>query len=87
MITDDVIYFAEPMFQNGIVAPAVDRVKALGVGYFSGRAIRRVNPMTPRSARAANSSTSAAARRRRMTSIRIGVSLPASRSPSRWAGA
>ena len=35
VITDDVIYFAEPMFQDGIVAQAVDRAKALGVSYFS----------------------------------------------------
>ena len=35
VITDDVIYFAEPMFQDGIVAQAVYRVKTLGVSYFS----------------------------------------------------
>jgi subtilisin family serine protease len=34
-ITDDIIYLAEPMFQDGHVAQAVDQVKGLGVSYFS----------------------------------------------------
>ncbi|MCK5003283.1 MAG: S8 family serine peptidase [Gammaproteobacteria bacterium] len=35
IVNDDVIYFAEPMFQDGIIAQAVDTVKAMGVPYFS----------------------------------------------------
>jgi len=34
VIVDDVIFFAEPMFQDGIIAQAVDTVKGLGVPYF-----------------------------------------------------
>ncbi len=35
VINDDVIYYAEPMFQDGIIAQAIDTVKAMGVAYFS----------------------------------------------------
>lgn len=35
IINDDVFYFAEPFFQDGPIAQAVDSVKASGVAYFS----------------------------------------------------
>ncbi|RYZ54633.1 MAG: T9SS type A sorting domain-containing protein, partial [Sphingobacteriales bacterium] len=35
VITDDIFYYAEPFFQDGIIAQAVDKVNAKGVTYFS----------------------------------------------------
>ena len=35
IIVDDVIFFAKPMFQDGIIAQSVDAVKARGITYFS----------------------------------------------------
>ena len=38
VICDDVGYFAEPMFQDGVISQAIDDVTAAGVSYFSSAA-------------------------------------------------
>ncbi|MFD1874756.1 T9SS type A sorting domain-containing protein [Hymenobacter bucti] len=38
IVVDDVAYFAEPMFQDGVIAQAVDQVTARNVSYFSAAA-------------------------------------------------
>ena len=35
IINDDIIYLSEPFYQDGIIAQAIDLVKARGVAYFS----------------------------------------------------
>lgn len=35
VIVDDISYISEPFFRDGVIAQAVDAVKALGVSYFS----------------------------------------------------
>ena len=35
VIVDDIIYLEEPMFQDGVIAQAVDTVEAGGISYFS----------------------------------------------------
>ncbi|MEO5995168.1 MAG: T9SS type A sorting domain-containing protein [Chitinophagaceae bacterium] len=35
VITDDIFYYAEPFFQDGIIAQAINKVKDAGVAYFS----------------------------------------------------
>ena len=35
VITDDIVYFTEPWFQDGLVSQAIDAVSADGIPYFS----------------------------------------------------
>lgn len=35
VVVDDVIYFAEPMFQDGVIAQAADQIRANGASFFS----------------------------------------------------
>jgi len=42
VIVDDITYFAEPMYQDGIIEQAVTGVRARGVDYFSSSANNRV---------------------------------------------
>ena len=35
VITDDIIYFREPMYQDGVIAKAINDVTAQGVSYFT----------------------------------------------------
>ena len=35
MIVDDVVYFDEPMFQDGLISQAINDVTADGVAYFT----------------------------------------------------
>ncbi len=43
VIADDVFYFSEPFFQDGIIAQAVDQARDLGVTYFSAAGNQAVN--------------------------------------------
>ena len=82
MITDDIFYFAEPMFQDGIIAQAIDLVKARGVSSFSaaGNDSRRSyeSPFRP----SGFSFDFGGLLGSYTTSIRVPASMSASRSPS-----
>ncbi|MDQ3581445.1 MAG: hypothetical protein M3495_07435 [Pseudomonadota bacterium] len=86
VITDDIVYFAEPMFQDGIIAQAVDLVKARGISYFSAAGTMVAGPMSPPSAVAGSSEILAQGLKSCTTSIQVSGLIPASRSPFRWAG-
>lgn len=45
IIVDDFLYLAEPMYQDGVIAKAIQDVQSLGVSYFSaaGNSNRRLN--------------------------------------------
>ena len=86
VITDDIIYFAEPMFQDGIIAQAVNLVKARGISYFSAAGNDGRQSYESPFRGSGQLQILAKGLRSCTTSIQVSGLIPASRSPSRWAG-